>query len=53
MQEELFYGFSLERHMPANHLLRPINRFIDLSAIRTHLAPYYSPISRPSIDPDC
>ncbi|KSV66492.1 hypothetical protein N182_35295 [Sinorhizobium sp. GL2] len=36
MQEELFYGFSLERRMPANHLLRPIKRFIDLSAIRTH-----------------
>lgn len=41
MQEELFYGFSLERRMPANrHLLGPIKRIIDLSAIRSHLAPY-------------
>jgi transposase len=52
MQEELFYGFSLERHVPADHLLRPIDRFVDLSGIRRHLAPYYSPIGRPSIDPE-
>ena len=24
MQEALFYGFSLERHVPDNHLLRKI-----------------------------
>ena len=52
MQEELFYGFSLERHVPANHLLRAIDRFVDLSGIRQHLAPFYSPIGRPSIDPE-
>lgn len=52
MQEELFYGFSLERHVPADHLLRAIDRFVDLSGIRQHLAPYYSPIGRPSIDPE-
>jgi transposase len=52
MQEELFYGFSLERHVPADHLLRAIDRFVDLSAIRRHLAPFYSPIGRPSIDPE-
>jgi transposase len=52
MQEELFYGFSLERHMPADHLLRVIDRFVDLSGIRQHLAPFYSPIGRPSIDPE-
>ncbi|MER8436959.1 hypothetical protein NKH36_23570 [Mesorhizobium sp. M1312] len=34
MQEELFYGFSLERHVPADHLLRAIDRFVDLSVIR-------------------
>jgi len=28
MQEALFYGFSLERHVPDNHLLRKIDRFV-------------------------
>ena len=41
MQEALFYGFSLERHVPDNHLLRKIDRFVDLSEVRTHLEPYY------------
>ena len=31
MQEALFYGFSLERHVPDNHVLRKIDRFVDLS----------------------
>jgi hypothetical protein len=26
-QEALFYGFSLERHVPNDHLLRKIDRF--------------------------
>jgi hypothetical protein len=42
MQEALFYGFSLERHVPDNHLVREIDRFVDLSEVRTHLEPYYS-----------
>ena len=52
MQEALFYGFSLERHVPGDHLLRKIDRFIDLSGIRAHLEPYYSDVGRPSIDPE-
>src|ERR1700744_715236 len=52
MQEALFYGFSLERHVPENHLLRKIDRFVDLSEVRTHLEPYYSETGRPSIDPE-
>src|ERR1700744_2557674 len=52
MQEALFYGFSLERHVPENHLLRKIHRFVDLSEVRTHLEPYYSETGRPSIDPE-
>ena len=39
MQEALFYGFSLERHVPDNHLLRKIDRFVDLSEVRAHLGP--------------
>jgi hypothetical protein len=33
MQEALFYGFSLERYVP-NHILRKIDRFVDLSGLR-------------------
>jgi len=42
MQEALFYSFSLEDHVPADHLLRSIVRFVDLSGIREHPRPYYS-----------
>jgi transposase len=51
-QPELFYGFSLERHVPADHLLRSIDRFVDLGDIREQLRPYYSDTGRPSIDPE-
>jgi transposase len=51
-QEALFYGFSIERHVPANHLLRSIDRFVDLSGLRSHLRPFYSEIGRSSIDPE-
>jgi hypothetical protein len=50
-QAALFYEFSLERHVPVSHLLRSIDRFVDLSDIRRHLEPFYSCIGRPSIDP--
>src|SRR5580693_1889810 len=52
LQEPLFLGFSLERHVPADHMLRSIDRFVDLDGLRQHLAPFYSPIGRPSIDPE-
>lgn len=51
-QEALFYTFNLERHVPADHLLRSIDRFVDLSGIREHLRPFYSETGRPSIDPE-
>ncbi len=51
-QAALFYEFSLERHLPADHMLRAIDRFVDLDGIRAHVAPFYSPIGRPSIDPE-
>lgn len=51
-QEALFYEFSLERHVPATHLPWSIDRFVDLSAIREHLRPYYGEMGRPSIDPE-
>jgi transposase len=52
MQEALFYGFSLERRVPDNHILRRIDRFVDLSEVRAHLGPYYSDVGRPSTDPE-
>jgi transposase len=51
-QAPLFYEFSLERHVPAAHLMRAIDRFVDLSEVRGHLAPFYSSTGRPSIDPE-
>jgi transposase len=48
----LFYEFLLERHVPAAHLLRAIDRFVDLSDVRSHLAPSYGSTGRPSIDPE-
>ena len=51
-QEALFYGFSLERHVPEKHLLRSIDRFVELDGLRQELAPFYSEIGRPSVDPE-
>ncbi len=51
-QAALFYEFSLEGHVLQDHLLRSIDRFVDLSSIRAHLADYYSHTGRPSIDPE-
>src|SRR5579862_4021240 len=51
-QEALFYEFSLERHVPVEHLLRSIDRFVELDGVRCELAPFYSEVGRPSIDPE-
>ncbi len=51
-QPALFYEFSLEDHVPQNHLLRSIDRFVDLSGIRSYLADFYSHTGRPSVDPE-
>eukprot|EP00581_Thalassiosira_minuscula_P026132 CAMPEP_0184405276 /NCGR_PEP_ID=MMETSP0738-20130409/545_1 /TAXON_ID=385413 /ORGANISM="Thalassiosira miniscula, Strain CCMP1093" /LENGTH=208 /DNA_ID=CAMNT_0026761691 /DNA_START=225 /DNA_END=848 /DNA_ORIENTATION=+ len=51
-QTALFYEFSLEDHVPQDHLLRSIDRFVDLASIRVHLADFYSHTGRPSVDPE-
>ena len=51
-QAALFYEFSLERHVPPDHLLRSIDRFVELGELRRELAGFYSSIGRPSVDPD-
>ena len=49
---QLFYDFCLDDHVPDDHLLRRIDRFLDLERVRTELKPFYSNIGRPSIDPE-
>ena len=53
-QSQLFYLFNLERRVPASHLLRLINPVVTriLFELREKLAPFYSEIGRPSIDPE-
>src|ERR671919_483147 len=51
-QGALFYEFSLESHVPAGHMLRSIDRFVDLGEVRAHLAAFYSSTGRPSADPE-
>ena len=51
-QGALFYEFSIEDHVPADHLVRRIDRFVELSSIRRFLAPFYSAKGRLSIDPE-
>tara|TARA_R110002096_G_C14612176_1_gene723507 strand:+ start:786 stop:2165 length:1380 start_codon:yes stop_codon:yes gene_type:complete len=51
-QDELFYAFNLEEIVPQDHLLRDIDRLLDFTELREHLAPYYSHTGRPSVDPE-
>ena len=46
-QGVLFYSFSLDAHVPADHLLRSIDRFVELSELRRELAPFYSTFEAP------
>jgi transposase len=50
-QEQLFYSFNLEKIVPDDHQVRAIARVLDLSWVRAELAPHYSLVGRPSIDP--
>jgi transposase len=50
-QGQLFYSFNLEEVVPDDHLVRAISRVLDLAWVRGELAPHYSPIGRPSVDP--
>jgi len=50
-QRQLFYEFCLDEVVPDDHLVRKISSILDLSWVHAELAPYYSLIGRPSIDP--
>ena len=51
-QDALFYEFSLERHVPEGPLPARDDRFVTLDGLRQELAPFYSEMGRPSIDPE-
>jgi len=53
-QSQLFYLFNLGERIPAHHLLRRINPIVTrvLADLHEKLAPFYSDIGRPSIDPE-
>ena len=51
-QDALFYGFSLDRHVPATICCGRSTASSIWRGVRAYLAPFYSPIGRPSIDPE-
>src|SRR5215471_14384517 len=50
-QEQFFYSFRLEEAVSDDHPVREIAAVLDLSWVHSELAPYYSRLGRPSIDP--
>ena len=42
----------IEMTLPRDHLLRRVDRLLDLGELRSALAPHYSPRGRPSVDPE-
>ena len=51
-QGQLFYEFHLNEAVPEDHLVRKIDAALDLSWLRSELAPHYSSMGRPPIDPE-
>jgi len=53
-ETQLFYAFNLDEYVPQHHLLRRIDRFLDLSKLRQHLADFYRshgpPVGGPGVD---
>ena len=52
VQEQLFYEFRLEDHVPSDHLLRQLDAVLNLDRVRSFVADRYSSTGRPSIDPE-
>src|SRR5258708_17173570 len=50
--EKLFFQFRLEDHVTADQHLRQLDAVLNYDQTRTVLAGHYSPIGRPSIDPE-
>lgn len=52
VQRECTELINLEEFVPQDHLLRAVDRYLDLSDFRSHLQKFYSHIGRPSVDPE-
>ena len=50
-QGEFFYSFRLDEAIPDDHPVRAIAGVLDLSWVRSELAPFYPKMGRPSVDP--
>jgi transposase len=50
-QCQLFYSFCLDEAVPDDHPVREIAGVLDLSWVYAELAPHFSHLGRPSIDP--
>jgi len=51
-RSKFFYEFHVDDHVPSEHLVRRIDAVLDLSWLRAKLSPFYSPMDRPSVDPE-
>ena len=51
-QNRLFYEFDLEDMVPDDHLLRRIDRVLDISWLRDEMKPHYSHLGCPSVCPE-
>jgi transposase len=50
--EKLFYYVRPEALIPANHILRQIDQYVDFSFVRPKVEHLYSQTGRPSVDPE-
>lgn len=51
-QDRLFYEFDLEEMVPDDHLLRRIDKILDLSWLRDEMKPHYSHLGCPPVYPE-
>ena len=51
-KEPLYYYVRMDEMIPENHLLRLVDKHIDLSFIRAKVKHLYSHTGRPSVDPE-
>lgn len=47
----IFYGLSLEKMVPEDHLVRVLSKVLDLTFVRDMCGKYYSHTGKPSVDP--
>ena len=50
-QVPLLYEFCLDEAVPDDHLVRKIDAVLNLTWVYAELAPHYSTLGRPSVDP--